>query len=634
MSNSSKLLTLILLAAVAAAVFLAAGRMRIEARNHIVEVVVDADDVRRVAAGQSGTGVLAQFRRVGATAVGVREMTIDELLRAGVVAVGHFPGGVSLEAPDPGYAAALAEAIRGKFVHVAAFAEGATVRIYGAGLDLFREVPLLLRPEDVEAAHAAGLRVVARLGNYANITPKAIGASLGQAQRDGARLVVFRDDQVLGYRSSLKLVAGSFETFDMLYGRIEIAQQKGDDELARLLPGHRLRVHSINDTEIETMAPVTAIERYARAVRERGIRVCHVRLLTDSDSDPLGANLRYVSDVVQAIRQEGFRTGPPVPLSAPEGWPPRAARLAALLGVAAGATLLLTRLAPLTSGQSWALFIGAAVVLGGLGLVAMGRAMMLGGVLAAAAFPSLGVVWALQWARRGRLAPGTGEVLRRAAAGLLLASALSLAGGLLIVALYAEPRYLEGVGQFTGVKLSLVIPPLLVLVAVALDLSGDPQPMSGWYEAARSRWRAFCAAPVAWGAALLLAVGLAAAAVVLMRSGNTSAIAPTGAELQMRHTLETLLIARPRTKEFLLGHPAMMLAIALVLRGRRTWLAVVAVIAAVGQASLLNTFCHFHMPLYLGLLRSIHGLWIGGLLGAAAILIWQAARVRTPQVAR
>jgi hypothetical protein len=244
------------------------------------------------------------------------------------------------------------------------------------------------------------------------------------------------------------------------------------------------------------------------------------------------------------------------------------------------------------------------------------------------------VIWALQWARRGRLAAGTGEVLRRAVAGLLLASALSLAGGLLIVALYAEPRYLEGVGQFTGVKLSFVIPPLLVLVAVALDLSGDPQSLSEWWEAARSRLRAFFATPVAWGAAVLLAVGLAAAAVVLMRSGNTSAIAPTGAELQMRQTLETLLIARPRTKEFLLGHPAMMLAMALALRGRRTWLAVVAVVAAIGQASLLNTFCHFHMPLYLGLLRSAHGLWIGALIGVVVILLWQAALVRVPQVAR
>jgi hypothetical protein len=115
---------------------------------------------------------------------------------------------------------------------------------------------------------------------------------------------------------------------------------------------------------------------------------------------------------------------------------------------------------------------------------------------------------------------------------------------------------------------------------------------------------------VAWGAAVLLAVGLAAAAVILMRSGNESAIAPSGAELQMRHALEALLIARPRTKEFLLGHPAMMLAMALALRGRRTWVPVAAAVAAVGQASLLNTFCH---PCPSPAPRSVHGLWIGAI---------------------
>ena len=92
----------------------------------------------------------------------------------------------------------------------------------------------------------------------------------------------------------------------------------------------------------------------------------------------------------------------------------------------------------------------------------------------------------------------------------------------------------------------------------------------------------------------------------------------------MRSLLETILIARPRTKEFLIGHPALMLAVVLALRDRRTWLPLAALIGAIGQISLLNTFCHFHIPLYLSLLRSVHGVWIGAIIGVLVILLWRA----------
>jgi hypothetical protein len=66
-----------------------------------------------------------------------------------------------------------------------------------------------------------------------------------------------------------------------------------------------------------------------------------------------------------------------------------------------------------------------------------------------------------------------------------------------------------------------------------------------------------------------------------------------------------------------------MLGVALALRGRRNWLPVVAVLAALGQASLLNTYCHFHTPLSVSVLRTFNGLWIGGMCGVVAILMWR-----------
>jgi MFS family permease len=95
-------------------------------------------------------------------------------------------------------------------------------------------------------------------------------------------------------------------------------------------------------------------------------------------------------------------------------------------------------------------------------------------------------------------------------------------------------------------------------------------------------------------------------------------------ELKVRGWLESLLVARPRTKELFIGHPALMLAFALGLRGRRTWLPLAALLAAIGQISIVNTLCHFHIPLYLSLLRILHGFWMGALVGAITLLIWRA----------
>jgi hypothetical protein len=120
----------------------------------------------------------------------------------------------------------------------------------------------------------------------------------------------------------------------------------------------------------------------------------------------------------------------------------------------------------------------------------------------------------------------------------------------------------------------------------------------------------------------------------LTRSGNAPVLGPSGLEIKMRSVLETVLAVRPRTKEFLLGHPALMLGAALALRGRRTWLPLVAVVAALGQASLVNTFCHFHTPLLVSIIRTANGVWLGAILGLVVIAVWRLlfdrARATTP----
>jgi hypothetical protein len=626
MDRSDRVLIFLVIVAVAASVYLATGRWRIEQANRTVEIIVDADDVRLVAAasGKPMGELLPQLRQAGSGALAVREMTIEDLATSGRVMAMSTADETSLITPDGRLAALLAPSLAARLPQT-------TIRIgspppvvtVGIPADKLADVPALLRPEDVDFAREAGMRIVARLRNFPGATPVAVHAAAALAKQNGARLVIFDKEEVLGFDGLLAATADAFTKENLLFGYVEMASQRGDAGLAKRIPTRIIRVHSITEADMLTMTPAVAVPRYARAVQERNIRAVYLRLLTRPQQDAARANLRYVKAVADAIRQQGYRLGPPAPFSAPEGWPPRWARALAALGVIAGGMLTLRRFIPLTATWTWLLLILGLVLGAGVGAQRPDMVAPLGGLCAAVAFPTLAAVWALQRARRAGARMPLARLLLATVWALLGASATTLVGALLIVGLYSRVAYSSGVMLFTGVKLSLLLPLAVTFVAVALDLPMRLEPMPRWWARVRLRAEQVLRQPVTVLMAGVVLVALGALAFALSRSGNQPALSPSPLELKFRQLLEAVLTIRPRTKEFLLGHPALMLGVALALRGRRNWLPLVAVLAALGQASLLNTYCHFHTPMSVSLLRTFNGLWLGAICGVVAILVWR-----------
>jgi hypothetical protein len=92
----------------------------------------------------------------------------------------------------------------------------------------------------------------------------------------------------------------------------------------------------------------------------------------------------------------------------------------------------------------------------------------------------------------------------------------------------------------------------------------------------------------------------------------------------VRALLDQYLVTRPRFKEFLIGHPLMIVGLALAVTGRRAWALPVFLAGAIGQVSLLNTFCHLHTPLFVSVLRALLGFAIGAVLGTLAwLVLWR-----------
>ena len=86
-------------------------------------------------------------------------------------------------------------------------------------------------------------------------------------------------------------------------------------------------------------------------------------------------------------------------------------------------------------------------------------------------------------------------------------------------------------------------------------------------------------------------------------------------ELLARNVLEEVFLARPRTKEFLVAFPAIMLAVYCAVKRMPFWTAVFGLAGTIGLTSVCNTFMHIRTPLYLGFIRTALSLVFGIVLG-------------------
>ena len=118
-----------------------------------------------------------------------------------------------------------------------------------------------------------------------------------------------------------------------------------------------------------------------------------------------------------------------------------------------------------------------------------------------------------------------------------------------------------------------------------------------------------------WVLVLLAAVGLAGY-YYLARTGHETDVSVSTLEIIMRNDLENLLLARPRTKEFLVAFPCIMLAVYAAVRRLPFWTALFGLAGTIGLTSVCNTFMHIRTPLYLGFARTAYSLVLGLVVGA------------------
>ena len=647
MLRRERALFLLLIPGLVSALVMGAHRYGVESRNRNVELTLDYNEVQNLSAasGVPLPALLIYFRAAGATGIAVSEDLLDDLTSTGQVAYERktFDGGpltiVSTgdeQLSERLYRSLYTRLPQNTVSEVRDEREGAELLPYKFAVKAapmtLNVIGLGLPPDTVWLVQQSGLDVVARLQNNPALTKAAVDTAIVDMKRDGIARVICAGEEVLGFRGLVPYTAKQFAAHGLLYGSIEMGKQKGDVRMSQELNSELIRVHSISLAEMAGMSPGMAIERFARAVKERNIRLCYVHLPETAGEAPVHDSLDFIKKIKGQVQASGFLMGP----AAPFGQVSRPWALLALmaLAVASGTMLLMRSLVTISPKVEYPLLFILFVGMAGLTLIG-GMGLKLVALASALVFPTLGVTALVGPYFQGEVEDKkpaaktrskrvksaevqAGSLTKKAALLFLGVSAFSLCGAILIAGLLSDRTFMVKVDQFAGIKAAHLLPIVGVIffMAAGLPMLGKP-----FAEVRREATENLCRVvsnPLFVWHAIAVVVALGIIGLALLRTGNDPGFGVSGIELKFRSILDHIMGVRPRTKEFMMGHPAMLLGIALLMTRRRAWGLSLVALGVLGQVSLLNTFCHIHTPLKITIFRAFNGLALGLILGLAA----------------
>jgi hypothetical protein len=583
-------------------------RYRVEQRNRAVAMAVEGDVAESLGASQGldFQHSLQALKARGFNAVVLNEETVGELMGEGLLNVVAEQPTQSNDIQVVGGAQVMGRIVRGlkiRYPH-AVTKRNNGIRITGVSAALLRGVAVGLDPDHVKIARALDMTVIARCNNPVGVSAAAVEGTLDWARDLGATVFLPMGDQVLGRREAVKPFIDKMRSRGMLYASPEFAKIGGDANILDKASDIVIRLQAAQAVEADKMTEAETVERYILAGRERDVRILLIRPLTFSGDAPLDAFGTLGQTIGKQLKKEGGELRPPHPFVEPGVPKPLFALIAIAIAVtAAGVLFALTAYQPLRIGAA-ALFL----------LIAVGsfdpRLRPFAALLGAIAFPVLAF-----------LLLGNG-VTKNVVVEFLIISGISVCGGLCVAGMLNMAPYFIRADQFFGVK-AAQFAPIAIVGAFYFTRLCETEGMSK--------------NPVLWGQVLLGFAILAALGIMWMRSGNDNPAAVSGVELKLRSLLTRYLAVRPRTKEIFIGHPMMIVGIAMLLRARLSgiakpknggWIALAVTGGAVGQTSIVNTMCHLHTPLTVGLMRILVGMVLGGILG---LVFWAIVKRLTPE---
>lgn len=565
------LLLLLIALSLVPALVLAVSRVQFETAQKAVSIVMDYSALTAEANlnGLAPLDLLARYRRLGVNGVAVYEDTIVTLenraviyRRPGTKMLATYPGqGVNSQLTymrDLNGSNELNRLVQRYNIPTRSQVIG------GKRWTVWPTDPSFLPagPNSalIGALKAQGYVVVYR--PYDNLSVKAPGNDWPDVP-----FLAFNDDKVFGARDPALLQQIRERLGNRVPAIIEGSSQEGLDRL--VAGGKAIRLFSMSSDAMDLLTPDEAATQFVLAASERSQKLLYVRPFKTIRETKL-----FLTGIKTGLDKAGLHIGVAV---ATAYEPSNFLRWLCVFGPMS-ALLLIGLSYPLTR-------LGLTVAALGLLTVFIlngGQPLPSFSLLAAISFPAVGLVM-----RRSR------------ATDWFVATGFSLVGGMFVSALGTDRNSMLGLDTFTDAGLTLLAPILMVA------LSFLPR-----QDIRRTLYQIYVA-PARFGGFILMVLGFCVLAFSLSHP-NASVSAP-GTDAKLAPSLHSSLLQPPVNGLF--GHISLLLGLNNLPPGLFALLLLLG--GVVGQASIIDTFSQFQIPLLIGFKRIFIGLGVGLLLGYA-----------------
>lgn len=210
------------------------------------------------------------------------------------------------------------------------------------------------------------------------------------------------------------------------------------------------------------------------------------------------------------------------------------------------------------------------------------------------------------------------RIMVRSGIVLIGSAAISLAGAVFVDSMLADVKYMLEMDIFRGVKFAQILPFGIFLIMFIIYIMNKEDDS---VKSIVNTTVKFLNKEIKIYYGILAGIIGVAAYIYISRTGHETDIQPSDFEMISRNFMEYVLIARPRTKEFLIAFPAIFAAVFAASKKSELFTGIFMLAGAMGTSSVINTFSHIRTPIYLSFARTIIALLFGIIIGCVLVLI-------------